>query len=196
MKVKALKTLTHEGKIVAKGKVIDLAADSAEHLVKTGAAQKVGKNGKVTVLDLSKGMLDVAKQRAIALKLDDCMEFVIGDIDNLPFEDDFFDTVLSSYSACPLGDPTAGALELLRVVKQGGFLGMAHSVSPQGPFATMFGNIIESIAWHFPSISLGCRAVEILPGLLKKGVSLVFEKRIGPPYLPFQVFVVRKGTMK
>lgn len=156
------------------------------------AAKKVGMEGKVTILDLSQGMLDVARERATAQNLDKQLEFMKGDIDELPFQENTFDVVLSTYSACPLGDPAAGALELLRVVKPGGLLGMAHSVAPKGICAKAIGNSIESIAWRFPSISLGCRAVEILPSLLKKGVTVELDQRVGPAFMPFQVFIVRK----
>ncbi len=155
------------------------------------AAQKIGNKGKVTVLDLSQGMLDIARKRAGEMKLDHRMEFIKGDIDQLPFSHNSFDTVLSTYSACPLGDPAAGAFELLRVAKQDGLLGMAHSVAPRG-FAKILGKCIEEIAWKFPFISLGCRSVEVLPALLRSGTELIFDKRIGLPFLPFEVFVVRK----
>ncbi|MFQ5335405.1 MAG: class I SAM-dependent methyltransferase, partial [Flavobacteriales bacterium] len=158
------------------------------------AAEKVSETGKVTILDLSRGMLEVARKRAVQAKLENRMEFLEGDIDNPPFPDESFDVVLSTYSACPLGDPAAGALTLLRLVKPRGLLGMAHSAAPKGFLATAIGKCVESIAWRFPSISLGCRNVDVLPALLKQGATLKFEKRIGMPYLPFEVFIVIKNN--
>lgn len=75
-----------------------------------------------------------------------------------------------------------------------GMLGMAHSAAPKGFLATAIGKCVESIAWRFPSISLGCRNVDVLPALLKQGATLKFEKRIGMPYLPFEVFIVIKNN--
>jgi ubiquinone/menaquinone biosynthesis C-methylase UbiE len=45
------------------------------------------------------------------------METKTGDILHLPFTDNSFDAVLSTYSVCPLYSPEEGALELLRAVK-------------------------------------------------------------------------------
>ncbi|MBW8050881.1 MAG: class I SAM-dependent methyltransferase [Cytophagales bacterium] len=103
-----------------------------------------------------------------------------------------FDAVLSTYSTCPLYDPVEGALELYRVVKPGGRLAVVHSVEPQNPFIRWLAHGLEKIIWLFPRLSLGCRPVTILPSLTDKGAKLIFEKRIGLPLMPFQVFVVQK----
>ena len=97
------------------------------------AAQKVGSAGKVVLFDLSDGMLNVAKDRAVAAGVWERLEFQTGDILDLPFEDSSFDVVLSTYSICPLHDPAKGALELYRVIKPGGRIGIAHSAEPDNP---------------------------------------------------------------
>lgn len=156
------------------------------------AAERAGPTGSVTLLDVSEGMLEVARQRAAAAGILERLTFHVGDIFDLPFAEGSFDAVLSTYSMCPLHDPDRGALELYRVAKNGGRIGIAHSTEPEGAVTRWLADKIEDLAWRFPSLSLGCRSVSVLPALQRVGGKVLFQKRIGHPLLPFLVFVVEK----
>ncbi len=175
----------HEG-----GTVLDAGAGTGSTALL--AAEKVGPHGKVLSLDMSVAMLEVAKEKLKSAGLADRMLFKNGDIEHLPFEDEMFDTVLSTYSMCPLRDPARGALELYRVVKPGGHIGIAHSADPETPVIKWLADKIEDAVWRMPMISLGCRSVSVLPSLVKAGGTLIFTERIGIPLWPFMVFVVEK----
>jgi demethylmenaquinone methyltransferase/2-methoxy-6-polyprenyl-1,4-benzoquinol methylase len=156
------------------------------------AARRAGSSGQVVLFDLSAGMLDVARRRTAQLGLHGRMSFSIGDMTELPFADDSFDVALSTYSMCPLYDPVRGALEMYRVVKPGGRLGIAHSTTPEQPLLKWLADRVESVVWRFPAISLGCRTVSVLPALETAGCTVAFRKRVGVPLWPFLVFVVEK----
>lgn len=156
------------------------------------AAERVGPRGKVTVFDLSPDMLDVARAKATKAGLVDRMEFRTGDILQLPFADETFDAVLSTYSMCPLYDPGQGALELYRTVKRGGRLAAAHSIAPSNRAVGWIADRVESVVWRFPSLSMGCRPVETLSALRGAGAEVLFEKRFGVPLWPFIAYAVRK----
>ena len=156
------------------------------------AARRVGPNGHVTMFDLSEKMLDIARGKIAGERLQERATFATGDMVQLPFADGQFDVVLSTYSLCPLYDPARGALELLRVTKPGGRLGIAHSVEPANRLVRWLGDLIESVAWRLPALSMGCRAVRVLPVLERAGCRVVLQKRIGVPLWPFIVFVVEK----
>jgi len=156
------------------------------------AARRAGPSGCVTLFDASSGMLAVAKRRAVAEDLDAGMRFEIGDMLHLPFPDNRFDVVLSTYSLCPVYDPARGALELFRVPRPGGRIAIAHSVQPPSPAMRWLADRVESIVWHIPSISLGCRSIEVRPVLERAGATILFETRIGVPLWPFSVFVFEK----
>lgn len=156
------------------------------------AACKVGPRGKVTLFDLSDDMLDVGRKKVVAAGLQSRVTLQSGDAAHLPFADGQFDSVLSTYSLCPVADPQQVALELYRVTRPGGKLGVAHSVEPTQPFVKWLAARVETWAWHFPSLSMGCRPVDVLPTLLDAGAKLLFTKRLGVPLWPFLVFVVEK----
>jgi demethylmenaquinone methyltransferase/2-methoxy-6-polyprenyl-1,4-benzoquinol methylase len=156
------------------------------------AAKKVGPSGKVVLFDLSENMLTVARKKMESAGLQDRAEFKTGDILNLPFEDASFDVVLSTYSLCPVREPSKAALKLYRLVKLGGLLGIAHSTEPNSPLIRWLAEKIENVIWRFPLLSLGCRAISILPVLEKAGANIIFYQKIGVPLWPFLVFVVQK----
>lgn len=156
------------------------------------AARKAGPDGRVTLFDLSGGMLEVARKKAQSSGLEERLSFCTGDILHLPFENGSFDTVLSTYSMCPLYDPAEGALELYRVLKPGGLMGVAHSAEPRNTLIRWIADRVEGIAWHFKSISMGCRAVSVLPALEEAGAKVNAHRFFGVPLWPFEVFVVEK----
>jgi len=172
----------------------DVVLDCGSGTGTTGimAAKKAGANGKVTLFDLSDAMLAVARQKVIHEGLQARVTFQTGDTVHLPFADGTFDAVLSTYSLCPLYDPEKGALELYRVTKPGGRIGVAHSSEPRNPVVKWLADRVEDWAWHFPWLSMGCRSVSVLPALEHAGGRVIFSKHIGIPLWPFFVFVVEK----
>jgi ubiquinone/menaquinone biosynthesis C-methylase UbiE len=159
------------------------------------AAERVGPAGKVTLLDVSEGMLAIAKEKAGVAGVSRRLTFEIGDMFDLPYDDASFDAVVSTYSVCPLRDPDLGALEMYRVAKNGGRIGIAHSAEPRGALTRWFAEKVESLAWRFPSVSLGCRPVSVLPALQRVGGKVLFQRLIGHPLWPFLVLVVEKRAV-
>lgn len=156
------------------------------------AAHAVGPTGSVTLLDFSEGMLGRAVHRLEAGHGPSRISIVMADMLRLPFAGGQFDSVLSTYSVCPLTAPREGVGEMYRVVKPGGLLGVAHSSEPRTGAVRWLADRVEDLVWRWPQVSLGCRSVEVLPYLLDLGAELLFERRLGLPLWPFHVFVVRK----
>ncbi len=67
------------------GNVLDLGAGTGRHLIKI-------KNGKMWLVDFSEEMLKYAKEKAKKEKID--AEFIVSELHNLPFKDNFFDSAI------------------------------------------------------------------------------------------------------
>ncbi|MBR6712683.1 MAG: class I SAM-dependent methyltransferase [Selenomonadaceae bacterium] len=74
---------------------------------------------EVFCLDYSDKMLEAARERANQLNLHD-VKFIQGDVARLPFEDDFFDLVLSVNGFHAFPDKISAWAQTYRVLKPGG----------------------------------------------------------------------------
>ncbi len=69
-------------------------------------------------VDISRKMLEKAKSKI--LRLDRDVELVQADAESLPFKDDVFDAVISTFVFCSVENPVEGLKELYRVLKPKG----------------------------------------------------------------------------
>jgi demethylmenaquinone methyltransferase/2-methoxy-6-polyprenyl-1,4-benzoquinol methylase len=86
------------------------------------SAHKRLKPKKIIGLDISKGMLDVGRIKIKKKNLEDSLEFIYGDSENIPFEDNYFDAVMVSFGVRNFEDLNAGLKEIHRVLKPSGRL--------------------------------------------------------------------------
>jgi len=121
-------------KIVEKTKpktILDIATgtgDLAIALAKTNATKIIG-------LDISSGMLDVGKQKIIKKKLQNTIDMVLGDSENMPFEDSTFDAITVAFGVRNFETLEKGLSEILRVLKPNGiFVILETSVPIKPPF--------------------------------------------------------------
>ncbi|MDO1499181.1 bifunctional demethylmenaquinone methyltransferase/2-methoxy-6-polyprenyl-1,4-benzoquinol methylase UbiE [Maribacter confluentis] len=106
--------------------ILDIATgtgDLAIALVDTGAKRIVG-------LDISPGMLTVGKEKVKNKDLDHTIELVVGDSENLSFEDNTFDAVTVSFGVRNFETLTTGMAEILRVLKPNGTLVILETSVP------------------------------------------------------------------
>ena len=74
----------------------------------------------LTGIDISAGMLALARRRAASLVLP--IELEIGDAEHLAARDGTFDTVVATLLLSTVPDPRLAATEMIRVLKPGGQL--------------------------------------------------------------------------
>ncbi|WP_415405713.1 class I SAM-dependent methyltransferase [Sulfurovum sp. CS9] len=77
------------------------------------------KNINLTAIDFSPGMLEIAKNKKTEVNLK-AFKLYEMDVQDLKFEDDTFDTVISTFVFCTVPDPIAGLREVYRVSKPKG----------------------------------------------------------------------------
>lgn len=75
---------------------------------------------KLVGYDISPDMLAIARKNAKDYGLDGRVEYVKGDVQRLPFEDEFFDAVFSNDSFHEWAHPVDAFNEIRRVLKPGG----------------------------------------------------------------------------
>jgi len=97
----------------------------------------------VTGIDYVPELVDVARQRAQAEGLE--IDFQVGDAEALSFADGSFDFVLSAIGVMFTADHDRAAVELVRVCRPGGRIGLA-SWTPTG----FIGQLLKIVGKHVP----------------------------------------------
>lgn len=109
----------------------------ARELLHTGAT--------VSGIDFAPDMIEQASRSLPSA------QFVTGDAQKLPYDDNRFDAVLTNFGHYHLPDPDRAILEAARVLKPGGRYGFTTWVGPDGSegfrfiFETILGNVDQSI---------------------------------------------------
>jgi ubiquinone/menaquinone biosynthesis C-methylase UbiE len=109
---------------------LDLATGTGAVAERAAAA-----GADVTGLDLAPALIETAKERAGQLGLE--IDYMVGDVERLPFDDASFDKVSSSCGIMFAPDHEASARELGRVTRPGGRIALANW-TPTGGLAKMF----------------------------------------------------------
>jgi len=97
----------------------------------------------VTSTDYVEDLLERGRKRAEAEGL--AMSFQPADAENLPFEDDSFDIVTSTFGVMFAPDHATAAAELLRVCKPGGKIGLANWTPD-----SFIGQLFTTLGRHIP----------------------------------------------
>ncbi len=87
----------------------------------------------ITGLDLSPGMLDIAKQKIERAGLQQRIKLVEGDSENLPMEDNFFDAVTVGFGVRNFENLEKGIAEMFRVLRPHGRLAILEFTKPRTP---------------------------------------------------------------
>ena len=111
-------------------RVLDVAAGTGNASIP--AAQR---GARVTASDLTPELLEAGRQDAEAQGLE--LDWVEADAENLPFEDESFDVVMSAIGVMFAPHHQEAADELVRVCRPGGTIGLL-SWTPEGMIGALF----------------------------------------------------------
>jgi demethylmenaquinone methyltransferase/2-methoxy-6-polyprenyl-1,4-benzoquinol methylase len=111
--------------------ILDIATgtgDLALLMTQTNAEKIIG-------LDISAGMLEVGKKKIEARGLSNTIEMLLGDSENMPFEDNSFDAITVAFGVRNFENLEIGLAEILRVLKPNGiFVILETSVPEKTPY--------------------------------------------------------------
>lgn len=96
----------------ASGKILDVACGTGENF------PFFSPEDDIIAVDLSPGMLSIARERANRLGLK--INYQVMDAEELKFPDGYFDVVISAMSTCTFPDPIRALQEMKRVIKDDG----------------------------------------------------------------------------
>ena len=101
---------------------------------------------KIIGLDISHGMMEIGKQKVAEKQLDKIIEFVHGDSENLPFEDNTFDAITVAFGVRNFENLEKGLSEIKRVLRpQGVFVILETSVPTKTPYKQGYGFYTKNI---------------------------------------------------
>jgi demethylmenaquinone methyltransferase / 2-methoxy-6-polyprenyl-1,4-benzoquinol methylase len=124
------------------------------------AAARAG--GRVTGLDFSEAMLERARRKAPEL------EWVQGDVTQLPFEDVSFDAVTIGFGIRNVPDLSGGLVELRRVLRPGGRLAVLEITRPRGLLKHFFRVWFDGVVPLLGKLLPGGAAYTYLPASVRR----------------------------
>jgi demethylmenaquinone methyltransferase/2-methoxy-6-polyprenyl-1,4-benzoquinol methylase len=124
------------------------------------AAERAG--GRVTGLDFSERMLVRARAKS------DSVEWVLGDVTALPFDDASFDAVTVGFGIRNVPDLEAGLAELARVLRPGGRLACLEITRPEGMLKPFFRLWFDGLVPLAGKVLPGGTAYTYLPASVRR----------------------------
>ena len=106
------------------------------------------RDSRVTGIDVSREMLDKARQRVGRKRLSHVEALLEMDAEQTAFEDDSFDAVLALYVASVVPNPARFAAEMRRVCKPGGAIVIVNHFSSRNPLVGWFERRLAPLAKH------------------------------------------------
>ncbi len=138
----------------------------------------------IMAIDISQAMVEMADHNAAHSGLDCRIKFVLGSAESIPFDDGYFDLVISTLSLHHWADAPACMKEIRRVLKPGGeawIYDIQRDVTSEGKqqLYRQYGRLVTAILLYFVRAhsSMGAQKIKGLlaqPGL---GLSSSLEDR-------------------
>ncbi len=97
-----------------RGEVLEIAAGTGRNL------PFYPRDVRLTAVELSPEMLEIARRHAQELGVE--ADLCVGDVQDLPFPDASFDTVVATLALCTIPDDRRAVAEAARVLRPGGLL--------------------------------------------------------------------------
>jgi demethylmenaquinone methyltransferase/2-methoxy-6-polyprenyl-1,4-benzoquinol methylase len=97
-------------------RILDIATGTGDFAI----ANLKLKPEEVVGIDISSGMLEVGKEKMKKKKVDHIVSMQLGDSEDLPFDDNYFDGLTVGFGVRNFENLEKGLAEMLRVIRPGG----------------------------------------------------------------------------
>ncbi len=154
-------------------------------------AISVGETGKAIGMDLSTGMIEIARNRINKSLLTKRVHMDCGDATNLPYKNGVFDAIFCSFSLELFDTPEIPIVlsEMMRVLKSGGRLGII-SMSKENHISFMT-KVYEWCHLHF-EIFTDCRPIRAEESIQQAGFFVTFVEKVDMFGLPARIVAAKK----
>ena len=149
--------LTAEAAVRRGDRVLDACCGTGDLAL---ADERAG--GRVVGLDFSERMLERARRKSASV------EWVRGDLLELPFEDASFDAATVGFGVRNVADLERSLRELRRVLRPGGRLGILEITTPRGPLRLFYRLWFDVIVPLLGRVLRGGSAYTYLPASVRR----------------------------
>jgi len=156
-------------------------------------AQSVGDTGKVCGLDLSPGMIEVARERIEQARLTDRIGVQCGNVLQLPYASGTFDVVFSSFILDLIDTPDLPLVlnECRRVLRANGRAGFVSMSKACG--ANLIVKLYERAHRWLPAL-IDCRPIYVQALASAAGFQIEVAQTRSMWGLPVEIVIARKGA--
>jgi demethylmenaquinone methyltransferase/2-methoxy-6-polyprenyl-1,4-benzoquinol methylase len=151
-------------------------------------AAAVGEEGRVHGIDLSSGMLAASRRRLAKAGLGQRATLLCGDASRLPYPDNYFDAVFSSFTLELFDTPEIPQVlaEIRRVLKPNGRVGMISMSKAHG--ASFLLKLYEWFHRKFPAYA-DCRPIYVERSIREAAFEIQSGERINLWGLPGEIVI-------
>ena len=153
-------------------------------------AERLSQMGRVSGIDVSPGMLEIARQRVREAGVEERVELRLGDALELPYENGSFDAAFASFTLELFSgtDIPAVLSEIARVLRRGGRLGVVSMLDDGRNTAIV--DLYRFLHRHFPHI-IDCQPIDVVTYLERAGFEITEREIISIWGLPVLAAVGR-----
>ncbi len=169
--------------------VLEIGYGTGHSLVEL--AQSVGDSGRVSGIDISSGMRDVAAQRIKEAGQESRVELLVGAVPPLPFADGSFDAITMSFTLELFPPETIPQVlvECKRVLKLTGRLGIVSMATVEaGETESLLERTYVWMHAHFPHI-VDCQPIALERLVLQSGFVMAKHERVDLFTMPVAIVV-------
>lgn len=165
-------------------KILDIGFGTGKSIAEL--AQSAGDDGRVTGIDISEGMYEITQGRLEQDGLANQVTLCLGDATSLPFEDQVFDAVFSSFTLELFDTPEIPIVlqECRRVLRTGGRMVIVSMAKDEVDSLAV--RLYEWAHRHFPNY-FDCRPIYVSESMMENGFQIVETRKMKMWGLPVDV---------